>query len=185
MHGNICRGEWEPPPLCCLLWFAQISIPFTRGASAVFCPVTFNAHQSALTLWGQLLPISRHPRGLELRTHNTPNGILKIPICLADPINKCEPFHPLCKRDASPPGFKRSVRCGFLRVTASKHPAVTVLSQDKDYALTHAILWPQGSFKFSLPTSLQQNVPVSETWGAFLKLSLVKWLVLKEPLFRQ
>lgn len=34
------------------------------------------------------------PGGLELRIHNTLNGILKIPICLAVPINKWEPFLP-------------------------------------------------------------------------------------------
>lgn len=85
------------------------------------------------------------------------------------------PSH-FCRRDTSSPGFKTRKRCGFLRVTESKHPAVTGLSQEKDYALNHVILLLKGSFKFPSPLPLKQNVPVSEMRGAFLTLLLAEWL---------
>lgn len=64
------------------------------------------------------------------------------------------------------------MRCGFLRVTESKRPAATVLSQDRDYALNHVILLLMGSFKFPSPPSPQAKAPVSEIVGAFLTLLL-------------
>lgn len=67
---------------------------------AFFCPATFNAHQFSPNplLRSTLFHLQAAPgvgEGLGLRIHNTLNGILKIPICLAVPINKYDPFHPL------------------------------------------------------------------------------------------
>lgn len=67
--------------------------------------------------------------------------------------------------------FEDKLKSGFLRVTESKHPAVTVLSQDKDYALNHVILLLIVLLNSPHPfPSSKMSSSVSEIVGAFLTL---------------
>ena len=89
-----------------------------------------------------------------------------------------------CAKDTSPPGVKTSVRWGFLGVTECTHPAVTMLSQDEDYALNHVILLRRRSFKFPLPLSLKQKHTSACHCRCLLDTSTLN-IFLKELLFGQ
>lgn len=167
MHTRVFWGGWAT--LCksaASLDLLKFRFHYYQDICIFFSAQPHLMHiNSALTLhWGQPPP----SQGI----YNTLNGILKIPICLVVPINKCEPFHPASVGETCHRLVLRQAWDGVSEGYWSKRPAVTGLSQGRDYVLNHITSFLWASFKFLLSLSLQPNGAVCEIRAAFPTLSL-------------
>lgn len=96
-QGRVCRGGWGTPHhSSASLDLLKFHFHLLEGHLHIFLPshIEYTSVQIQLSVEVNCPPPPGIPGGLELRIHNSLNGILKIPICLAGPINKCEPFLP-------------------------------------------------------------------------------------------